>query len=307
MTGVNPYGYCRRTMKLKKTYAVTAAALALFVGLTGFAMILTDFKPFKKIPLGDEKELKVTIEGGLADISVSRGNASTILDAERATEESGSGRGDIDYSTRDGIGYVSVDLNPDGERKEKRKHKSWNLESTSWNLRYTDAIPISFDIELGLGEGDIDMSGLHVKDFDLSTGASSVRLAFNEPNRSRIDNMTIEAGLSKFRAMGLGNANFRRLHFEGGVGRYSLDFSGALESEADVDAEVGLGTLTITIPSNIGARIIYDKSWICEFDIDPDFVRQSDTEYQTDNYRSARGKLNLRVEAGFGSVRIRRH
>jgi len=291
----------------KKRYFRILAAVTLFLGLCGFAIILTDFKPFKKIQLGDEKELKVTIEGGLADIHVSRGKASSILDAERAEEESGTGRGDIDYSVRNGIGDVVVDLSPQGrDAKGKRKHKSWNLESTSWNLRYTDAIPISFDIELGLGEGDIDMSGLNVKDFDLSTGASSVRLAFNEPNNNTIDNMTIEAGLSKFRAMGLGNANFRHLHFEGGVGRYSLDFSGALKNEVDVDAEVGLGTLTITIPSNIGARILYEKNWICEFDIDPEFVRQDDTEYQTDNYVSARGKINLRVEAGFGSVRIRR-
>jgi len=67
-----------------------------------------------------------------------------------------------------------------------------------------------------------------VKDFDLSTGASSVRLAFNEPNKGSIDQMTIEAGLSKFRAMGLGNANFKSLHFEGGVGKYTLDFHGSL-------------------------------------------------------------------------------
>jgi len=290
-----------------KTYLPVALLTVLALFFTGFAMVLTDFKPFKKIKLGDEKELKVTIEGGLADIFVSRGNSSSILDAERATEESGKGRGDIEYSSRNGIGYVSIDLSPDGRDDEgKRRHKSWNLESTAWNLKYTDAVPISFDIELGMGEGDIDMSGLSVKDFDLSTGASSVRLAFNEPNKNTINNMTIEAGLSKFRAMGLGNANFKRLHFEGGVGKYSLDFSGALKNEVDVDAEVGLGALTIVIPSNIGARILYEKNWICDFDIDPDFEKQSDTEYQTDNYLSARGKINLRVEAGFGSVRIRR-
>jgi len=293
--------------KRLNSYLFPVILAALFAGLTGFAMVLTDFRPFKKIQLGDEKELKVTIEGGLADIHVSRGNPASILDAERASEDADNGRGEIDYSSRNGIGYVSIDLSPDDRDHEgKRRHKSWNLESTAWNFRYTDAVPISFDIELGLGEGDIDMSGLRVKDFDLSTGASSVRLAFNEPNKNVIDNMTIEAGLSKFRAMGLGNANFKRLHFEGGVGKYSLDFSGALKNEVDVDAEVGLGTLTITIPSNIGARILYEKNWICEFDIDPGFARQSDTEYQTDNYLTARGKINLRVEAGFGSVRIRR-
>jgi len=68
-----------------KTYLPVALLTVLALFFTGFAMVLTDFKPFKKIKLGDEKELKVTIEGGLADIFVSRGNSSSILDAERAT------------------------------------------------------------------------------------------------------------------------------------------------------------------------------------------------------------------------------
>ena len=283
-------------------------ASALFLGLTGFALVLTDFQPFKKIPLGSEKELKATIEGGLADIQIARGTASTILDAEMAREDEDSPMGTVDYSTRGGIGYVSIDLSPDDweDGKGKKKDRNIHLSSSSWKLLYTDAIPISFDIELGLGEGDIDMSGLNVKDFDLSTGASSVRLAFNEPNKGAIETMTIEAGLSKFRAMGLGNANFRRLHFEGGVGKYTLDFHGSLKKEVDVDAEVGLGGLTIVIPSNIGARIIYEKNWICDLDIDRDFEEQDDGTYQTANYSTAPGRINLHVEAGFGSVNIRR-
>ncbi len=281
---------------------------ALFFGLTGFGLVLTDFQPFKKIPLGSEKELKATIEGGLADIQIARGTASNILDAEMAREDEDSPMGTVDYSARGGVGYVSIDLNPDEweDSKGKKKDRNIHLNSSSWKLLYTDAIPISFDIELGLGEGDIDMSGLNVKDFDLSTGASSVRLAFNEPNKGAIETMTIEAGLSKFRAMGLGNANFRRLHFEGGVGKYTLDFHGSLKKEVDVDAEVGLGGLTIVIPSNIGARIIYEKNWICDLDIDRDFEEQDDGTYQTVNYSTAPGRINLHVEAGFGSVNIRR-
>ena len=74
----------------------------------------------------------------------------------------------------------------------------------------------------------------------------------------------------------------------------------------DVDAEVGLGGLTIVIPSNIGARIIYEKNWICDLDIDRDFEEQDDGTYQTANYSTAPGRINLHVEAGFGSVNIRR-
>jgi hypothetical protein len=287
----------------------TALGAALFLGLSGFTLLLSDFQPFKTIPLGSEKELKATIEGGLADVTIARGTAANIIDASRDLEEKDTPRGSVDYSARGGVGYVSVDLSPNdrddgGEKKKKDGH--FSMHSSTWKLLYTDAVPISFDIELGLGEADIDMSGLSVKDFDLSTGASSVRLAFNEPNKNVIETMTIEAGLSKFKAMGLGNANFKRLSFEGGVGKYALDFHGNLKREVDVDAEVGMGTLVIVIPSNIGARVIYEKNWISDLDIDSDFAEQGDDTYQTSNYATAAGRINLHVEAGFGSVEIRR-
>ena len=98
-------------------------ASALFLGMTGFALVLTDFKPVRKVPLGSEKELKATIEGGLADIHVARGTASTILEAEMARDEDDSPSGTVDYSARGGIGYVSVDLNPDGWEGDKKKKK----------------------------------------------------------------------------------------------------------------------------------------------------------------------------------------
>ena len=287
-----------------------AIGAALFLGLTAFVLVAMDeLQELRKIPLGSEKELKATIEGGLADVTVARGTAANIIDASMEVDGKDARRGTVDYSVRGGVGYVSVDLSPDDGTKSdgKKKEGHIGIHSSTWKLLYTDAVPISFDIELGLGEADIDMSGLSVKDFDLSTGASSVRLAWNEPNRNSIETMTIEAGLSKFRAMGLGNANFRKLRFEGGVGKYTLDFHGNLAKEVDVDAEVGLGSLIIVIPSNIGARVIYEKNWITDLDIDPDFVEQDDNTYQTSNYSTAPGRINLRVEAGFGSVDIRRN
>jgi len=298
---------------MKPTSKITPSRLtlgaALLLGLSGFGLILDDLQPFKTIPLGGEKELKATIEGGLADVMIARGTAANIIDASLDRNEKEGDCGTVDYSSRGGVGYVSVDLSPNDNKDSGKKHKGegrLSIHSSSWKLLYTDAVPISFDIELGLGEADIDMSGLNVKDFDLSTGASSVRLAFNEPNANVIETMTIEAGLSKFKAMGLGNANFKRLKFEGGVGKYALDFHGNLKKEVDVDAEVGMGTLVIVIPSNIGARVIYEKNWISDLDIDKDFTEQSEDTYQTSNYSTAAGRINLHVEAGFGSVEIRR-
>jgi hypothetical protein len=52
--------------------------------------------------------------------------------------------------------------------------------------------------------------------------------------------------------------------------------------------------------------VIYEKNWICDLEIDHDFKEQGENTYQTPNYSTAPGRINLRVEAGFGSVEIRR-
>ncbi len=124
-------------------------------------------------------------------------------------------------------------------------------------MKFSDAVPISFDVQLGVGKGNFDFSGLHVKDFNLSTGAGDVVLSFDEPNPTTIENMNIESGVSKFDGRNLGNANFKHFRFQEGVGTSTLDFSGSLHSEVDVDLEVGMGVMTIIVPPEVGARVTF--------------------------------------------------
>jgi hypothetical protein len=211
----------------------------------------------------------------------------------------------IDYSIRDRIGYLSVNTSDKSERNKKSFHIS-NFNTGTWDTFFSDEVPISFDIELGLGKGDLDFSGLAVKDLSLSAGASAVSMRFDKPNKSEMEDLTIEAGLSKFDGKNLGNANFRHMKFEGGVGTYHLDFGGSIDKEVDVDIEVGLGSLTVTIPRAVGAKIAYEKSILAHFDIDHEFSEESEDNYISPNYYSASGKINLHIDAGLGSVKIRR-
>jgi hypothetical protein len=209
----------------------------------------------------------------------------------------------VDYSVRDRVGYLSLSTE-DKEHHGRSIHIS-NLESTTWTTNFTDAVPISFDIQLGLGKGEFDFTGLNVKDLNLSSGASSVYLRFDQPNKSVIPNLNIEAGLSKFQAYGLGNANFDHFKFEGGVGGYTLDFSGKMDRECDADIEVGLGSLTIILPDNVGAKVYYEKSIVSHLDMEKAFSEQSENTYVSSNYYSAKGKINMHIDAEVVSVKIR--
>jgi hypothetical protein len=264
--------------------------------------------PYKEIGRTTEKELKVVLSSSFGSLHVAKGDASKILSADVAGANDSDQKIDLMYDVRNRVGYMDLALGETQEEHEQGKStfRLSDLPGGKWYLRFSDALPISFDVELGVGSGDFDLSGMQVKDFTLSTGASDVTLAFDKPNTSSIDNLSIESGVSKFHGRNLGNANFKRFKFQGGVGTYTLDFSGTLKTEVDVDVNVGLGLMTIIIPPGVGAKLFYEKNWVSRLDCDQDFHTVSESEYETDNYETAEGKMNIRIDSGLGSIKVRR-
>lgn len=119
--------------------------------------------------------------------------------------------------------------------------------------------------------------------------------------------LKIESGVSKFDAYNLNNANFKRMEFEGGVGSYYLDFGGTLTRDVNVSINVGLGALTIAVPRKIGIRIKYEDSWLSRLSLDNDeYIRMKKGIYESKNYSAAEGRMDITVESGLGSVKVRR-
>jgi len=281
----------------------------LFISIGGFVYKSSD-KYRKEIPITSETEINVNLDAGFGHIMIMRGSSNQILNTDIMATLKNDLAEYIDYSNRDNIGYLNINtteaiIKESTHRKGHSLHLS-GLEDNAWNMRFTDSIPISFEIELGMGKGDFDFSGLMVKDLNLSTGASSVVIRFDTPNKSEIENLTIETGLSKFKGYSLCNSNFNHMKFQGGVGSYVLDFSGKLNKEVEVDIEVGLGSLNISIPDNIGTKIYYEKSWVSTIDIPKDFKEEEEHYYFSPNYYDVNGKINMHIEAGLGSVKIKR-
>ncbi len=278
----------------------------LIIGTT--VVIAVNTGVHREIQRTTEREVVMRIESLFGNVYMSRGDPEKILSADIRFDGNDRAKTNIRYDVRNSIGYLNIDLNKGDKFQtgEGQNVQIKDIETGKWYLRLTDAVPLRVDAELACGKGEFDITGLQMKDFKLSTGASSVILRCNEPNRSEIENLRIESGVGKLVAEGLGNTNFHRLKFSGGVGSYDLDFSGNLRTEAEVDIEVGLGAITINIPDNIGAKVICDESWISKIHLDAAFVEREDNTYYTDNYSSATGRLKVSVEAGLGSVRIQR-
>lgn len=209
--------------------------------------------------------------------------------------------------------YVQYENGSRGKLRIRSKSSSSVFEEENRHIndrrivvQYTDRIPISFDVELGAGRGDLDLTGLKVQELRVSTGASDVHLSCGEPNPIAADNVEIESGVSKFTADGLSNLNFRQMSFSGGVGSYRLDFGGELAYDADATIDVGLGSIVVDVPKPIHARVRYDDGWFSRFSLSGDFRRAKDGVYETEGYAEAGKRLDIRIDSGLGSVKIRR-
>jgi len=254
----------------------------------------------KDIPRTSEKEVRVEIEAAFGTITIAKGERDKILSAEFRQENSDY-EPRVDYRLRGNRGELKVETVKDshwwGGKKGDKKRE--------WVLKFTDAVPIDLKIEFGAGEGEIDLTGLQIQNFSIASGASSTDLTCNEPNPVVAEHVEIESGVSKFDAVNLGNLNFEKLNFSGGVGSYKLDFGGKLRRNGKVKVEVGLGAVTIYLPRETAARVEFEDHWFAGFDIDDGFTRVKKGVYETDNYKNADVRLTFELEAGLGSVKVR--
>lgn len=261
----------------------------------------------KEIGRTTEKELHVVLSASFGKVTVGKGEPEKIFVAEAGPDNDNEAPFHTEYTVRNRVGYLDIALgSTDSDEGRKKGSFSFSkLGGGHWNLGFTDVIPVSFDIELGVAKGRFDLSGLMVRDFNLSCGASDVVLAFDTPNSTSLDQMNIECGVSKFEGKKLGNANFKRFKFEGGVGAATLDFSGSIESEVDVDIQLGVGVCTVIIPKEVGVRVFAEQTLVSRIDLDRSIHSESDSRFVSENFKSAVGRMNVRVDAGLGSVKIR--
>jgi len=171
----------------------------------------------------------------------------------------------------------------------------------SLDVALSPEIPVSLDLELGAVEADVDLGGLLVRRLAYKTGASRTRLRFGRPNGAECEEAVLEAGAAEFEASGLGNTNCRRLRFSGGVGDVTLDFTGAWRRPMDADVNVGLGSLHVRLPSDVGVALQVSR-FLASLDA-ANFTRRGDTWY-SNNWATASRRLTLHVSASLGNINV---
>jgi hypothetical protein len=172
----------------------------------------------------------------------------------------------------------------------------------SLDVALTPDVPLTLSLELGAVESDVEFGGLALRRLTYHTGASESHVRFSRPNPLTCDAVNFEVGAAEFEVIGLGNAHCRRMAFHGGVGDVTLDFSGDWRNSAEASVKVAIGSLKLLLPRDLGVAISLDR-FLASFDHDG-FTKRGGV-YYSDNFSTARYRLNLSVDAAFGGIEVR--
>jgi predicted membrane protein len=289
-----------------RTLILTTTLFIVVLFLRGTAQDIN-----KEIKRTTEKEVQLKLESSFGSVNIQKGDSKNIISIYYRKDEDKKPTMEMKYKVRGEVGDLNVQLNPEGtdsRDEDGRVHVNGKINFTNdqWFIKLNNELPFDIESELGAGKSNFDFSGISITNLRISAGASSSKISFDEMNKSEMKNLRIETGVSKFSAENLCNANFKKMTFEGGVGAYYLNFGGELNHEADVDIEVGLGSISIVVPKNVGAMVKYKDSWLSNINVGHGFESQRKGVYKTENYNTAEGRLNIYVEASLGTVKIRR-
>lgn len=106
-------------------------------------------------------------------------------------------------------------------------------------------------------------------------------------------------GASQVEIFGLANANTDTLVFDAGPGSYTLDFSGELQKDIDIEINFGLGDVKIIIPKGVPAYVIVDGG-LNNVELKGTW-NVSGNEY---NLPGTGPQLNFKVKMGIGNLQL---
>ena len=196
-------------------------------------------------------------------------------------------------------GRAALGLQASGEGGFRVGSKGQLRQTAS--VTFSPKSDLSLAVALGAVDGDLELGGLRVTDLKLEAGASRATVRFSQPNAARCRLAALSAGAAELSVLGLGNSRCDRIAFEGGMGRVTLDFSGAWTSNAAVSVRMALGEVTLRLPRQVGVRVTLDK-FLASFE--PQGLVRRGRSYLSPGYDQAARHLDIDVTSAVGGVTI---
>ena len=245
--------------------------------------------------LGNTEKLQAHINLGLGSLKVTGGESSELYGL-RIDYNGKNNKPEVEFSRSGNSASLSVSM-------EGKQGPGWWRDENRINLAFSPEVGLDARLVTGVGENLVDLTGMTVEKLEVVNGVGNTEIFMDEINKIACESVDVTNGIGHLEMTGLGNYGFSDFNFNGGIGDSSLDFSGEWKSIGNINIKVGMGSLEVTIPEDMGVRVKSTKSFLSNMQM-PGF-KQVGNEYLSGNIDKAEKEIVIRLNTGIGDVRFR--
>lgn len=244
------------------------------------------------VDLAGAERVNVEIQPALQELTLTGG--ATALFAGAFTYNLEELAPTVTYMVADGVGELMI-----GSAGERVTTIPVGQVVSEWDLQFNNAVPLALDLNLGLGNSDIDLHDLNLTALEIDAGAGRVRVDVGQQN---LDQLRFNAGLGEV-DVSLGGGRIDTLDFSAGAGNVTIDLTGDWQSDLNAQIDGALGEITLILPPAVGVRIVVDQG-LGSVDAS-DLQEEADNVYVNEAYGNAAVTLEIDVNQAAGDINLR--
>lgn len=179
-------------------------------------------------------------------------------------------------------------------------------EENNWHIYLADFLPISLNLNYGIGKADVDLSGLAIKNIKINTGSADVNLSyvFGEMNKIEMDTFMVTVDMGTLNFERINHSRAKNIIAEVGFGSLFLDLSSRNQKKSHISASVGAGNLEVKIPDEDIPMVIYiNDSPLCRIDLCSNFSEISPNVFANKSYsKNAPNLITFELDVALGKI-----
>ncbi len=212
----------------------------------------------------------------------------------------------------EGTCFVRLNLEQDGQKGVGQMISNQVFGSDEkvtdklWKVYLTDSKPYSLDLVYGLGNANVDLSGLAIKKLKINTGSADVNVSYSSGLENKVVMDTF------FVKVDVGSLNVKQLHLskskvvlvDVGFGNMFLDFSSKPLINNHVKGSVGAGNLVIQLPGDeVPVLVKVNESWLCSISLSDGLYQIGENTFANAAYeKNSANALTFDLDVSLGKI-----
>jgi hypothetical protein len=204
----------------------------------------------------------------------------------------------LEEEQSEGLSYT-ISTKVFGPEKQPQQEKFWKMY-------LSDAKPYLLDLNYGVGNANIDLSGLAVQNLKVNTGSADVNIGYHSglENLIEMDTFFVRVDLGSVSAKNLSLARTKYVMANVGFGNLMLDLSTTPVVSNHIVGSVGAGNLIILLPSEDTPVFVKIKdSWLCSVKMTNGLNKVSENTFSNAAYtKDPKNALTFDLDVSMGNI-----